>query len=392
MAQVEATDEDAWDQESTWTLVAGGDSFTDRGLYERVVRRKKGVDYPFAGGSARVTGHYICNACPRANGNSIPRYVLSGPKGVFRGLVKDADLAITNHEQPTPTNWTFHKQGTSFSGRPELTEIFSRGGIDWISLANNHIRDYRAPGVMNTLKTLDKYGIKHAGAGKNLKQAAKPSYLKVNGQTVAIVSCTAVSAGYVGATKTSPGALPCKSEEANDAIRDARKKADILIVFPHWGVEYTRARLASQERLAARWANMGVDLVLGSHSHVPGGIGDIDGTPVFYSLGNFIFDQNWSTDTTESVLLEMTWHGGRLVQARLHPFLAVDQAQPNLLDPARTTARRCSRPSGMPRSESATGNDPALVVPAIAVVRPPAAGPQTGRLPVSARAAGIRSG
>ena len=80
---------------------------------------------------------------------------------------------------------------------------------------------------------------------------------------------------------------------------------------------------------------MGVDLVLGSHSHVPGGIGDIDGTPVFYSLGNFIFDQNWSTDTAESVLLEMTWHGDRLVQARLHPFLTVDQAQPNLLDPAK---------------------------------------------------------
>ena len=47
---------------------------------------------------------------------------------------------------------------------------------------------------------------------------------------------------------------------------------------------------------------MGVDLVLGAHSHVPGGIGDIDGTPVFYSLGNFIFDQNWSTETTEGVL------------------------------------------------------------------------------------------
>ncbi len=47
---------------------------------------------------------------------------------------------------------------------------------------------------------------------------------------------------------------------------------------------------------------MGVDLVLGAHSHIPGGIGDIDGTPVFYSLGNFIFDQNWSTETTEGVL------------------------------------------------------------------------------------------
>ncbi|MCY7417928.1 MAG: CapA family protein [Chloroflexi bacterium] len=335
VADVETTDEGAWDQDATWTLVAGGDSFTDRGVYERVVNRKKGVDYPFDGGTARVTGHVICRACPRANGNSIARYVLSGPRGVFRALVKDADLAITNHEQPTPTNWVFHKQGTRFSGKPELTEIFTRAGIDWMSLANNHIHDFGDSGVLNTLKTLDMYGIKHGGAGKNLKQAAKPSYLKVKGQTVAIVSCTSVSVLYVSATESSAGALPCNSKEAFAAIKAARKKADIVIVFPHWGWEYTRARMDSQERLAARWARMGVDLVLGAHSHIPGGIGDIDGTPVFYSLGNFIFDQNWSTETAEAVLVEMTWHGDTLVQARLHPFLTVDQAQPNLLDPAR---------------------------------------------------------
>ncbi len=338
VAQVQATAAEAWDQDATWTMVAGGDSFTDRGLYERVVNRKKGVDYPFNGGTARVTGHYVCRACPRANGNTIPSYVLSGPKGIFRDLVKDADLALSNHEQPTPTNWTFHLQGTSFSGRPDLTQIFTRGGIDWMSLANNHIRDYGATGVMNTLKTLDKYGIAHTGAGRNKRQAAKPSYLKVKGQTVGIVACVAVApASWAGAN--SAGGLPCKSKEAFDAIREARAKADILIVFPHWGVEYTRARLASQERLAQRWASMGVDLILGAHSHIPGGIGDIDGTPVFYSLGNFIFDQNWSTNTAESVLVEMTWAGSKLVQARLHPFLTVDQAQPNLLDPATDDGR-----------------------------------------------------
>ncbi len=150
---------------------------------------------------------------------------------------------------------------------------------------------------------------------------------------MAIVSCVPIAVGYVQATTSSPGALPCKSKEAFAAIRAARKKADILIVFPHWGIEFSRSRAAYQEQLAQRWADMGVDLVLGAHSHVPGGIGDIDGTPVFYSLGNFIFDQNWSTDTTEGVLLEMTWQGSTLVQARLHPFLTVDQAQPNLLNP-----------------------------------------------------------
>ena len=309
VARVEVEQGDAWRQADTWTLVAGGDSFTDRGIYERVEARGKGVDYPFDGGTARVTGHHICPSCPRAEGNSVPTYRLSGPKGIVRALVKDADLAIANHEQPTPTNWTYHLHGLTFSGKPDLTRIFTRAGIDFLSLANNHIRDYGEPGVLNTVKTLDSYGIRHAGAGKNLRAAARPAYLEVDGVTVGIVSCNQFSAGRNSATKSRAGALTCKSDDAFDAIRDARKRADVLIVFPHWGVEYTRRRVAYQERLAARWERMGVDVVIGAHSHVPGGIGDIDGMPVFYSLGNFIFDQNWSTATMEGVLAEMTFAG-----------------------------------------------------------------------------------
>ena len=87
-----------WDQSRTWTLVAGGDSFTDRGVYDTVVNRGKGIDYPFDGGTARVTGHGCCD--PVFDGNAVPRYKLTGPKGVVRGLFKDADLAIVNHEMP----------------------------------------------------------------------------------------------------------------------------------------------------------------------------------------------------------------------------------------------------------------------------------------------------
>lgn len=335
VASVDLEADEAWRQADTWTLVAGGDSFTDRGVYERVVARGKGVDYPFDGGTARVTGHRICPSCPRAEGNLVPVYRLSGPKGIVRSLVRDADLAIANHEQPTPTNWTYHLFGTRFSGKPDLTRIFTRAGIDFMSLANNHIRDYGDPGVVNTLKTLDKYGIRHAGAGRNVKAAARPAYLEANGITVGIVSCDTIALTHVGASKSRAGALPCKSEQAFDAIRTARQRADVLIVFPHWGIEFSRGRLKSQERLAARWERMGVDLVIGGHSHVPGGIGDIDGMPVFYSLGNFIFDQTWSTATMEGILAEMTFAGARLVQIRIHPFLTHDQAQPNLLDPAR---------------------------------------------------------
>ena len=179
---------------------------------------------------------------PAREWQSIPSYKLAGPKGIVRKLVQDADLALANHEQPTPTNWSFHKQGTHFSGKPDLTQIFVNGGIDWMSLANNHIRDYGATGVMNTLKTLDKYGIKHAGAGANLKQAAKPSYSRSRARPWPSSRVSRSPSRPSRRRRLRPGALPCKSKATFAAIQAARKKADILIVFPHWGIEFSRSR------------------------------------------------------------------------------------------------------------------------------------------------------
>ena len=133
--------------------------------------------------------------------------------------------------------------------------------------------------------------------------------------------------------------MPCKDKYVLPAIKQARKKADIVIVFAHWGVEYNHHPMKSQRQSAAALAKAGATLVLGAHSHVAGAIGQFGDTTVLYSLGNFIFDQNFRTDTMESVLAELTWQGDRLVQLRLHPILTIDQAQPNLLDPATDDGR-----------------------------------------------------
>jgi poly-gamma-glutamate synthesis protein (capsule biosynthesis protein) len=124
-------------------------------------------------------------------------------------------------------------------------------------------------------------------------------------------------------------------------IRKARRAgADVVIVFPHWGVEYTRRPLESMRKHAARWVDAGADLVLGAHSHVAGAVEDIDGVPVLYSLGNLIFDQHWSVNTMMSALVEATFHGDQLVELRLVPYIVHDQAQPNLLEPNEGEGRR----------------------------------------------------
>jgi hypothetical protein len=326
-----------WDTSRTWVLVAGGDSFTDRGVYDTVVRKGQGPDFPFGGGTARVTGHGCCD--PVYNDNVVPRYQLTGNKGRVRKLFRDAELAIVNHEMPTTPRWGFHGSGFIFSGRPDLTRVFTSAGIDWVSLANNHIKDYGSDGIADTRRVLRRYGLDFGGAGKDLEQARRISYLEAGSTRLAIIPCVDVAPAIWAGRKVS-GATPCKDTYIVKDIKEARRQADLVVVFPHWGVEYTRQPLPSMRKHAARWARAGADLILGAHSHVAGAIEEIDGVPVLYSLGNLIFDQHWSTNTMESALVEATFHGPKLLSLGLHPYIVHATSQPNLLDPRRGEGRR----------------------------------------------------
>ena len=335
---LELAPDDAWAQDRTWVLVAGGDSFTDRGVYDTVVKKGKGVDYPFDGGTAKVTGHGCCD--PVFNDNVVPRYVLTGNKGAVRKLFKGADLAVANHEQPVTDLAQHHTSGTRFSGKPELTKIFTRAGIDFLSLANNHIGDYGSQGIRDTRRVLRQNEIAFGGAGKDLDQARAVDFLDARGTQVAIIPCLDIVKVYWAADGKA-GATPCVDQYIKKDIRKAKRAgAEVIVVFPHWGVEYTRQPLESMRKHAARWVDAGADLVIGAHSHVAGSIEDIDGSTVLYSLGNLIFDQHWSTNTMESALLEATFHGGELFELRLRPYIIHNTSQPNFLDPAKGEGRR----------------------------------------------------
>ena len=140
----------------TWVLVAGGDSFTDRGVYDTVVSKGRGVDFPFGGGTARVTGHAA--ATRSSTTTRCPVYTLTGNSGAVRKLFRDADLAIVNHESPIADGWSHHREGFTFTGKPDLTRIFTDAGIDFVSLANNHIKDHGSVGIDDTRRVLSATG------------------------------------------------------------------------------------------------------------------------------------------------------------------------------------------------------------------------------------------
>jgi hypothetical protein len=315
---------------ATWTLVAGGDILLDRGVYKQTTILGKGVDFPFDGGTAEITGRRCCSSFDWP----IPITRRTGNKGAVRDLLSGADVAVANFENPAVDAFRYHTEGTVFSADPRLIAGLRNAGIDAVSIANNHIGDAGRAGVVQTIANLDDYGIKHAGAGRNTAAAHRPALIPVHGLTVAILGYDTIAGAYTAGT-TTPGSARLTVAGAKADIAAARRAgADVVIVYPHWGIEYRASPFAAQQALARSIITAGADMVIGNHAHWVGAMEVYKGRPIWYALGNFVFDQTWSEPTSEGLLLELTFSGRRLVQVELHPTIILDGAQPNFLDPA----------------------------------------------------------
>ncbi len=329
MARLEAPDgADPFDPATTWTLFAGGDILLDRGVYQTIAVTGKGDDFPFDGGTAEVTGTTCCSQF----GWEVPTVRRTGNKGAMRDLMTKADLAIANFEAPAPNTFRWHTSGTVFSSDRRHLDGLARAGIDYVSIANNHIGDAGRNGILQTIRNLEKAGIQVSGAGEDLAAARTPAILEANGTKVAVLAYDAI-ARYYHAQKARAGSAPLSLKNVRQDVAAAREAgAEIVIVFPHWGLEYQSKPFANQQKLARRIIDEGADMVIGNHAHWAAALEVYEGKPIWYALGNFVFDQTWSQPTMEGITLELTFRGAELVQAKMRPHIIADKAQPNFLD------------------------------------------------------------
>ena len=321
----------AFNPAAVWTMVAGGDIMLDRGVAKAVTVQKRGVDFPFSGGTARITGRHCCSSL----GWPTVVAVRTGNAGAVRSLLKSADLAVANFENPAPDNFKYHTQGTVFSANPRLIAGLKDAGIDYVSLGNNHIGDAGPVGLLQTLANLDKYGIRHSGAGRNLAAARTPAIMTVDGVKVAILSYDTIAKYYAAGTNKAGSAQLTAANVKVDVAAARKAGAQIVIVYPHWGTEYSPRPFSAEQSLAHAVIDAGADMIIGNHAHWVGAMEIYKGRPIWYALGNFVFDQIWSEPTSEGLLLQLTFRGTHLVQVRLQPTVILDGAQPNLLDPAK---------------------------------------------------------
>jgi poly-gamma-glutamate synthesis protein (capsule biosynthesis protein) len=213
----------------------------------------------------------------------------------------DQDLTIANLEGPIVTSPSHAQTGTVFAFEPDTAPIIKKNNIDIVSIANNHTLDRGQKGLEETKQFLAAAGVEHFG-DPILPSDHDVLVKKIKDQSFAFI-------GFHDATRR------LDEEKAARLVKKFDTQVDHVIVFIHWGEEYRFKNTQRQQDLAHLFIDNGADLIVGHHPHVVENTETYKDIPIYYSLGNFIFDQYWSDKTQHGLALDVIWKpgkGGRL--------------------------------------------------------------------------------
>ena len=305
--------------------------------------------------SITVTGQSMIRGDLRTTTKAVPTWA---------PLLK-ADVVFTNFEVSIAegNEW---QRASGFLSPPEALDTMREMGVNLLALANNHAFDGKIPGIQNTMKQAAARNLVHAGVGNNIQEATAPAYLKTPKGTVALV---AIASGLIdeggSATATRGGVNEMRIEKgvpnAADtqrilqAIREARGKADLVVVSQHNHVFMDDVPFATmmREELAERlrppdwmvkWTHAeieaGADVIAMTGAPLLHGVEIYRGRPIFYDLGNFIFQYpppNPTMDSNivwESVVATAEFRNKQLESVTIRPLTMnkIGQGEPDMKD------------------------------------------------------------
>lgn len=245
------------------------------------------------------------------------------------GTLSAADLTLGNLEGPFCAEPPYPASGMTFRVRPAAIEGLTFAGFDVLSVANNHARDGGNACLEFTLAHLRQAGIAPVGAGRDFVEAHSPAMLTRRGVRFAFLGYTYADYNDFPGGRGPVVAGRNPAQVRQDVAR-ARTQADVVIVSLHDGAEYTR-RVAEETREFARAAiDTGAALVLGHHPHVPQHIEHYRDGWIFYSLGNFVFQQFTPPETQHALIARVTFSGARIERVEALPAVIEMHSRPRL--------------------------------------------------------------
>jgi len=220
-------------------------------------------------------------------------------------LGKNSDIVFANLEGTASDKGKDVGSIYSFRMNPSVIPAIKGAGINIVSMANNHSGDWGIASYVDTLKRLKENEVLYTGGGFNLAEASQPVIVETHGIKIGYLGFSDVGPNWLKATEENAGILLASNPNFDQIISNAAAKVDHLVVSFHFGDEYKKIHNARQESLAHRAVDAGAKLVIGHHPHVMQDTEVYKNGFIAYSLGNFIFDQYFSADTMEGMMLEV---------------------------------------------------------------------------------------
>lgn len=297
--------------DGTLTMSMVGDIMMGR--YVEEVTESHGFDYlfrymkPYFNASDYVSGNYEHPALAK----DVSRY-------------KEADTAI--------------RLNSYGSG----VEAVKKAGFSVMTLANNHMMDFEEQGLIDTINQFESTDMDYVGVGRNIEKAKENiNYQDVKGVRVATLGFTDVYGKNAVAKNNQAGLLNSNPDLLFEMIGDAKdaKKgnADLVVVNMHWGQEYATSATGRQTELAKAVIDAGADIIIGHHPHVVQSFDVYKDGLIFYSLGNFIFDQGW-TRTKDSAMVQYHLNEEGKATVNIVPLL-IKEATPRPATSSMDTSR-----------------------------------------------------
>lgn len=234
------------------------------------------------------------------------------------GWFDSFDYAIGNLEGPVTDRRRSPVKSIDFMFDPSVIPVLKAQGIDAFSQANNHALDQGSVGYADSVRRLHEAGFLIFGH-------------QVDDGPISLATTTlrATRYAFLGYNTTDN---PLNRSQASPVIAQADREADVMIAYVHWGNEYRDKPDASSIETAHWLIDQGVDIVIGGHPHWAQGFSSYKGKPIAWSLGNFIFDQDFSIETRQGLAVELEVGSNATRYAlRLFP-VQIDASQPRIVE------------------------------------------------------------
>lgn len=253
--------------------------------------------------------------------------------GPIHAKLAEADLAMVNFESAITERGSGEEKLYLFRAPASALDELRNSGVDVVSMANNHAVDFGPVGLQDSLAAVKSPAIPVVGFGADAAAAYRPWITEANGVKVAFLAASQVqdltNAKYAAGPGKPGIASALRADRIVQAVKDAKKKADAVVVYMHWGLEGSKCPSAEQKTLARQLADAGAAAVVGTHAHVMQGAGMLGGTYVGYGFGNFVwYGTSPYPDSDDTGVTTITLTRGKVVKEEFTPAFLDNRGVP----------------------------------------------------------------